>query len=332
MSQYQQLMQALTEQQTGYDQAYTGLQPLQRKMFEATTRSQSRGLPLLIETLYDSQKAKKVEPEYLEALKEAMASARGVDDIQAQIQALQAQAQLEDERNWEMYKGDYEHSRDTRTKKELQTQKDNASLERVKARGNPANVTYNIPSGYMPVDPNNPMAGVQPIPGSKEAMEMEQAEKVGEMKDASARAKYSSVLDEVEQAMGKVNNLTAGFVGRGISNIPGTDAYELSRHLDTIKGNLGFDRLQQMREESKTGGALGQVSNIELNLLTSSLTALDAGLGPDQLQRNLSKVQRHYQNFLDALSGKMPEGYDEAGNPVSVETNDVDALIQKYLN
>ena len=43
----------------------------------------------------------------------------------------------------------------------------------------------------------------------------------------------------------------------------------------TIKSSIGFDRLQQMREESPTGGALGQVSELELVTLQATLGSLD---------------------------------------------------------
>ena len=39
-----------------------------------------------------------------------------------------------------------------------------------------------------------------------------------------------------------------------------SDAQGLRANIETIKGIIGFERLQRMREESKTGGALGQVA------------------------------------------------------------------------
>ena len=46
-----------------------------------------------------------------------------------------------------------------------------------------------------------------------------------------------------------------------------------------------------MREASKTGGALGQVSNIELNLLQSALGALDAGQSPENMKAQLTRIK-----------------------------------------
>ena len=59
-----------------------------------------------------------------------------------------------------------------------------------------------------------------------------------------------------------------------------------------------------MRDESKTGGALGQVSNIELQLLQNSLTALDPIIGEEAFKNQLEKVEKHYTNFRKALLGQ----------------------------
>jgi len=89
-----------------------------------------------------------------------------------------------------------------------------------------------------------------------------------------------------------------GFVGGVTSAIPGTDAFQLEKMLETVQANLGFDTLQQMRDASPTGGALGQVSERELSLLTSALTNLNIGQNTEILKKNLEDVKRHYNNWL----------------------------------
>lgn len=81
----------------------------------------------------------------------------------------------------------------------------------------------------------------------------------------------------------------------------------LRARIDQLKADIAFERLQQMREESPTGGALGNVSNIELGLLQSTLGNLDTTQSPDQLRETLNSVQRHYVNFLKAELGILPE-------------------------
>ncbi|WP_447515814.1 hypothetical protein, partial [Clostridioides difficile] len=62
--------------------------------------------------------------------------------------------------------------------------------------------------------------------------------------------------------------------------------------LHTIKSNVGFDRLQQMREASPTGGALGAVSDNENVLLQSAMGALEQSQTDDQLKFNLQRLQK----------------------------------------
>ena len=58
------------------------------------------------------------------------------------------------------------------------------------------------------------------------------------------------------------------------------------------KANIGFDRLQRMRDESPTGGALGQVAVKELDALQASLGSLDTSQSSDQLLRNLERLEQ----------------------------------------
>jgi hypothetical protein len=88
--------------------------------------------------------------------------------------------------------------------------------------------------------------------------------------------------------------------------LPTTDARQLSGRVDTLKSALSFDRLQQMRDQSKTGGALGNVSNVELGLLGANVAALDPASG--DFAQQLQKVEMSYTNFKNALLGKKPVG------------------------
>ena len=56
----------------------------------------------------------------------------------------------------------------------------------------------------------------------------------------------------------------------------------------------------------RQGGALGQVSNIELNLLQSSVAALDAG--SRNFPEQLATVRGQYEDFKRGLLGQAPVG------------------------
>lgn len=130
-----------------------------------------------------------------------------------------------------------------------------------------------------------------------------------------------TVLNKVAQATAAISGPTgalgrSGFVGGLASNVPGTNAYQLRRTLDTIKANLGFEELQAMREASPTGGALGQVAVQELTMLQATISALDTGLDGETLRNNLNEVRTHYTNWLNTV------GYSVAPNGDVVEIID----------
>lgn len=87
-----------------------------------------------------------------------------------------------------------------------------------------------------------------------------------------------------------------------------TEANRLQNALKPLLADQAFTRLQKMRDDSKTGGALGQVSNIELGLLKSSLKDLEglATESPEALKEGLITVRKNYQRFKDALLGRVP--------------------------
>lgn len=70
------------------------------------------------------------------------------------------------------------------------------------------------------------------------------------------------------------------------------EAVDFRNTLDGIQSTVAFDRLQRMREASKTGGALGAVSERELTLLINSLGAIQQSTSPELLRQNLLDIKR----------------------------------------
>jgi phage tail tube protein FII len=120
-----------------------------------------------------------------------------------------------------------------------------------------------------------------------------------------------TVLGKVEEADKLVGKATTG-IGSYLSIVPGTSARELSSAIATIKSRLGFDQLQQMRNASPTGGALGQVAVKELEALQAAVSSLDQGLSPEALKRNLGQIKQSYENWQNAALNKLsPEKQKE---------------------
>lgn len=132
-------------------------------------------------------------------------------------------------------------------------------------------------------------------------------------KDAAALA-AGNVLSAVADAKNLVGLNTTG-PGSVLSKVPGTDARDLQAKLDTIKANLGFDRLQQMREMSPTGGALGAVAVQELIALQSTVASLDQAQSAKELEKSLTKIEGHYNKWFDAVNGTVTPKVEPTASP-----------------
>ena len=128
------------------------------------------------------------------------------------------------------------------------------------------------------------------------------------------------VLETIKDAKSLVGWDTAGPAGV-LAILPMTDARQLAGHVDTIKANLGFDRLQQMRDLSPTGGALGQVAVQEINYLQSTVRKLDQLQRPKDILQALDKIEGHYSRWLKTLEGASPDVKPESSAPMQTATN-----------
>lgn len=125
------------------------------------------------------------------------------------------------------------------------------------------------------------------------------------------------VSQDIDRAIKKIEDADKSFVpatglpGSVAQNIPGTAANDVRNLIDGVKANVTFDKLQAMREASPTGGALGQVSNFENYLMSSTLGSLDQSQTRDQLLANLKRVKLVYEKIIN-------EGI-KPGDPIAAE-------------
>ena len=106
------------------------------------------------------------------------------------------------------------------------------------------------------------------------------------------------VIDTIDKALTQIDGWTAGMAAP-LRHIPGTPAKDLDSTLNTIKANIGFDTLAEMRANSPTGGALGQISDTENKLLQSVQGAIDQGQSPEQMKANLRGVRQRLAQVRD---------------------------------
>lgn len=168
----------------------------------------------------------------------------------------------------------------------------------------------NIPPGHtVEYDEQGRPVRMVPIPGSPAAREAAAEEQAAATRQSARQQSADIVVQDIDRVLSTLegpNQATApaafitGPLGSALSRVPGTPAADVARTLDTIKANVGFDRLQQMRDSSPTGGALGQVSQQENLLLQSVLGSLAQSQTYAQFQYNLKRLKNVY---LDIVHG-----------------------------
>ncbi len=110
-----------------------------------------------------------------------------------------------------------------------------------------------------------------------------------------------------------------GVMGQ-IPDMPGSEAANVRAQLEnTLRSQVGFGVLQAMRDASKTGGALGQVSNVENILLQENLAALANTQSPEALRTQLDKIIQYAEDAQDRLDQAFRETYGDTdgGAPAS---------------
>jgi hypothetical protein len=123
-------------------------------------------------------------------------------------------------------------------------------------------------------------AEIDPAAAQKEAGRAQNAiTRIGQTRNAVARAR-----EQAGAFTTGLGSLTAG--------IPGTPAANLRATIDTIQANLSFNELQQMREASPTGGALGGIAVRELDLLGATVASLNQSQSPQEFARSLDTIEQ----------------------------------------
>ena len=150
---------------------------------------------------------------------------------------------------------------------------------------------------------------------------------------ANEEAKAQNVIGIIDNVLPKISGInTAGVAGKALSFVPGSDAYDVARNIETIKANIGFKELSDMRQASPTGGALGQVAVQELNFLQAAVSNLDVGQSPQQLRDNLAKVRKHYTRWLATTRGEIPPEDKEAAPSAAGKTVKRTGVVQSGPN
>lgn len=206
-----------------------------------------------------------------------------------------------------------------------------------------------IPPGYeLFTDPATGARSMRLIEGSPQALEAQALEDKAEDRSVRVNRAGSTVIQDLTRARNLIDELGALSSGEGVlggiartqsARVPGTVANRITQFTESALSNVGLDTLQQMRDDSPTGGALGQVPIQQQQRLEQVLGSLQINQPPDVLEANIKRVQNIYTDIMHGTSQERaaavargdlsPEEnaqiesfyfalpFDERGNPIS---------------
>lgn len=128
----------------------------------------------------------------------------------------------------------------------------------------------------------------------------------GAAEGAQQRKVYADIVtQDIDRAIEGIKSADNSFLpatgipGAVTRNVPGTAGFNVGALIETVKANVGFDKLQVMRMASPTGGAVGQVSDFENRLMQATIGNLDQAQTKDQLLFNLERVRQVYEKIVN---------------------------------
>lgn len=159
-----------------------------------------------------------------------------------------------------------------------------------------------IPPDYrMTYDGNKPVA-MEVIPGSKTDRDLQAAAGKKEAAAESTLTTGGIVTQDIAKLTNaikkqKLTDPVTGTLGAVVGEQGGVLAAGSARRsaeglVRTIQANIGFDRLNQMRAESPTGGALGNITEQELKFLQSVLGSIDLNQKDADIISNLERLYK----------------------------------------
>jgi len=183
--------------------------------------------------------------------------------------------------------------------------------------------TGTIPQGYqLTTDPVTGAQRLEAIPGGP-------ADKSAQ--DAAASESRATSTDVITGAADKIRDLakkpgTTGLAGAASSYIPTSDAAEVYRQVDVLKSNATIENLNAMRQQSPTGGALGNVTEGEGKMLAAKSGALDPK--SPHFQEQLDDYERTLLRIIHGKDAgdKIFDETRKAASPTSIPQGAIDML------
>jgi hypothetical protein len=168
-----------------------------------------------------------------------------------------------------------------------------------------------IPPGYTVEydDQGNPVQ-MAPIPGGPVDADRQSDAASREAQTVLTERQLGPTLDDIVTARDLAENGigTTGMLSGIIRRIPvvGQGALDMAATIDAIGAGISLENLNQMRQASPTGGALGNVSDRQSALLSSAFGSLQQSQSRELFLYNLARVENTLNDIVHGPDGGPP--------------------------
>lgn len=198
---------------------------------------------------------------------------------------------------------------------------------------------FTVPAGRAYDGPRALFAAGDTKGAAQEIAKIKDQERKARSSLNSLNTKTKVVSGAIDKALslagykeGKENKdyyFTTGLGGALLQYIPASTANSLKNTLETIKANIGFDALQQMRDNSPTGGALGQVSEKENTLLQSVLGNISLEQKQEDLIANLLQIKDIVEKRGKTFESAITQDFSGVGAAKSEDVIQLDDYMRQ---
>ena len=167
-----------------------------------------------------------------------------------------------------------------------------------------------IPAGFQVTRTPEGDYQMRPIPGGPVDIDQRETAEKAEAAKASKDLARHTVVQDAGRALsliGDSGDVATGMVGWASRSVPGTPAFVLQGHIDSIGSNIGLDVLQTMRENSPTGGALGQVPIQQQQRLEAVYGNMSLAQPRNVLEDNIKRVDNIYRDLIHGTPDQIQE-------------------------
>ncbi|WP_139413121.1 hypothetical protein [Bartonella mastomydis] len=142
------------------------------------------------------------------------------------------------------------------------------------------------------------------IKGSKAYQEIQQREELKKLQIVDAKIMRESTaytINEALEILKKNPKASTGAIGQFLQYLWNTPASRLKNHLEAIRGGVMLHKLERIKALSPNGASgLGNLTDREGKTLESVYGALQQSSSPEDLIKNLQRLQEIYNKATDA--------------------------------